>query len=86
MTSIPDLLLQYGVVVLFAWAFAVQAGVPAPAVPMLLGAGVLSGSGRMHLALAVAGSAGVVPICLGRFVLYAAAGAFLWAGVWITLG
>jgi membrane protein DedA with SNARE-associated domain/rhodanese-related sulfurtransferase len=154
MTSIPDLLLRYGVVVLFAWAFAVQAGVPAPAVPMLLGAGVLSGSGRMHLALAVAaamvatlgadvlwyalgrshgarvlgilcrfsldpdsfirdakerfvvhrvryivlakflpglnplaaGLAGVVPIRLGRFVLYAAAGAFLWAGVWITLG
>lgn len=154
MTSIPDLLVQYGVVVLFAWAFAVQAGVPAPAVPMLLGAGVLSGSGRMPLALAVAaamtaaigadvvwyalgrshgarvlgtlcrfsldpdsfirdakerfvahrvryivlakflpglnplaaGLAGVVPIRLARFVLYAAAGAFLWAGAWITLG
>jgi hypothetical protein len=35
----PDLLMQHGVVVLFAWAFAVQAGVSAPAVPMLLGAG-----------------------------------------------
>jgi membrane protein DedA with SNARE-associated domain/rhodanese-related sulfurtransferase len=153
-TSTADLLGQYGVVVLFAWAFAVQAGVPAPAVPMLLGAGVLSGSGRMHPALAVAaamtaaigadvfwyalgrshgarvlgtlcrfaldpdsfiqdakerfvahrvryivlakflpglnplaaGLAGVVPIRLDRFVLYAAAGAFLWAGSWITLG
>jgi membrane protein DedA with SNARE-associated domain len=40
--------------VLFAWAFAVQAVVPAPAVPMLVGTGALSGSGRMHLALAVA--------------------------------
>ena len=39
---------------LFAWAFAVQAVVPAPAVPMLVGTGALSGSGRMHLALAVA--------------------------------
>ena len=42
----PDLLVQHGVAVLFAWAFAVQAGVPAPAVPMLVGAGALSGSGQ----------------------------------------
>jgi hypothetical protein len=34
----PDVLVEYGVVVLFAWAFAVQAGVPAPAVPILAGA------------------------------------------------
>jgi membrane protein DedA with SNARE-associated domain/rhodanese-related sulfurtransferase len=152
--SMPEVLLQHGVVVLFLWAFVVQAGVPAPAVPMLLGAGVLSGSGQMHLALAVAaamaatlgadvvwyalgrshgarvlgtlcrfsldpdsfirdakerfvahrvryivlakflpglnplaaGLAGVVPIRLERFLLYAAAGALLWAGAWITLG
>ena len=38
---------------LFAWAFVVQAGMPAPAVPMLVGAGALSGSGRMDLASAV---------------------------------
>ncbi len=50
----PDLLVQHGVAVLFAWAFAVQAGVPAPAVPMLVGAGALSGSGQMDLAVAVA--------------------------------
>jgi len=49
----PDLLAGYGVVVVFAWAFVVQAGVPAPAVPMLLGAGALSGAGRMDLAMAV---------------------------------
>src|SRR5262249_26503070 len=53
MTSVPDLLIDYGLAVVFAWAFVVQAGVPAPAIPMLLGAGALSGSGRMHLALAV---------------------------------
>ena len=40
----PDVLVEYGVVMLFAWAFAVQAGVPAAAVPILVGAGVLSGS------------------------------------------
>ena len=150
----PDVLVEYGVVVLFAWAFAVQAGVPAPAVPILVGAGVLSGSGQMSLALAIvaamtatigadslwytlgrsygtrvlstllrfsldpdslireakerfaahrarylilakflpgvnplaAGLAGAVPIPAGRFLRYAAAGALLWAGIWITLG
>ena len=54
MTSVPDLLIEHGVAVVFAWAFVVQAGVPAPAIPMLLGAGALSGSGRMHVVLAVA--------------------------------
>jgi membrane protein DedA with SNARE-associated domain/rhodanese-related sulfurtransferase len=153
-TQVPDLLAQYGLAVIFAWAFAVQAGVPAPAIPMLVGAGALSGSGRMDLALAVAaamaatlgadvlwyslgraqgarvlgilcrfaldpdslirhakerfaahrarylilakflpgvnplaaGLAGAVPIAPARFLVYAAAGALLWAGAWITLG
>jgi membrane protein DedA with SNARE-associated domain/rhodanese-related sulfurtransferase len=149
-----DLLVQHGATVLFAWAFAVQVGAPIPAVPMLLGAGALSGSGQMNLALAIgaamaatlgadaiwyslgwsmgprilghlarfslnpdsfvrrakerflahrvrtlvvakflpglnplaAGLAGVVAIRPGRFLLYDAAGALCWAGVWITLG
>jgi membrane protein DedA with SNARE-associated domain len=55
----PDVLVEYGVVVLFAWAFAVQAGVPAPAVPILVGAGVLSGSGQMNLVLAIGQSVAV---------------------------
>src|SRR5262249_26159790 len=33
-----------------------------------------------------AGLAGAVPIRLDRFVLYAATGALLWAGAWMTLG
>ena len=33
MAPAPDLLAQYGTAVVFAWAFAVQAGMPAPAVP-----------------------------------------------------
>ncbi len=53
MAPAPDLLAHYGTAVVFAWAFAVQAGVPAPAVPMLLGAGALSGSGHMDLALSI---------------------------------
>src|SRR4029434_11070520 len=51
--TMPDTLIQYGVVVLFAWAFAVQAGLPIPAVPMLVGAGALSGAGHMNLVLAI---------------------------------
>jgi len=150
----PGALIQYGVVVLFAWTFAVQAGMPVPAGPILIGAGVLSGSGEMSLALAIvaatgatigadvlwyslgrslgtrvlatvcrfsldpdslireakerfvehrarylilakflpgvnplaAGLAGAVPIRPARFLRYAAAGALLWAGIWITLG
>src|SRR5437899_2082365 len=151
---VPDLLVHYGAAVVFAWAFAVQAGLPAPAVPMLLGAGALSGSGHMNLAVSIlaamiatlgadilwyslgrsrgprvfeilcrfsldpeplirhakerfaahrarylivakflpgvnplaAGLAGVVSLRLDSFLLYAAAGALLWAGAWIMLG
>jgi membrane protein DedA with SNARE-associated domain/rhodanese-related sulfurtransferase len=150
----PDLLARYGTAIVFAWAFAVQAGVPAPAVPMLLGAGALSGAGHMDLALSIlaamtatlgadvlwyalgrayglrvfetlcrfsldpdllirhakerfaahrarylivakflpgvnplaAGLAGVVTLRTDVFLLYAAAGALLWAGAWITVG
>jgi membrane protein DedA with SNARE-associated domain/rhodanese-related sulfurtransferase len=150
----PDILVRYGLVVLFVWAFAVQAGLPIPAVPILVGAGALSGSGHMNLVLAIgtvtiatlgsdllwyalgrsigaralaalcrfaldpdslirdakerflahqmryvvlakflpgvnplaAGLAGIVSIRVDRFLLYAAAGALLWGGTWITLG
>ena len=150
----PDLLVQYGAAVLFAWAFAVQAGLPLPAAPILLGAGALSGSGRMNLAVALgativaalgadvlwyalgrslglrvfgtlcrfsldpdslvreakerflahrgrylvvakflpglnplaAGLAGAVSLRPDRFLIYAGAGAFLWAAAWIVLG
>src|SRR5215471_3844185 len=51
--TMPDILVHYGAVVLFAWAFAVQAGLPLPAVPMLVGAGALSGTGHMNLARAL---------------------------------
>jgi len=63
----PDALIQYGVVVLFVWAFAVQAGMPLPAVPILVGAGALSGSGRMNLVLAIVAAMGAT---LGADVLW----------------
>src|SRR6266566_4259898 len=63
----PDALIQYGVVALFVWAFAVQAGMPLPAVPILVGAGALSGSGRMNLVLAIVAAMGAT---LGADVLW----------------
>src|SRR2546428_11537909 len=64
---VPDLLVHYGAAVVFAWAFAVQAGRPAPAVPILLGAGALSGSGHMNLAVAVGAA---IAATLGADVLW----------------
>jgi membrane protein DedA with SNARE-associated domain len=61
-----DLLGQYGVVLVFAWVFAVQ-GMPIPAGPTLLGAGTLSGSGQMNLALAVGAA---IAAALGADVLW----------------
>jgi len=54
MSPVPDVLTEHGLSVVFAWAFAVQAGAPALAIPMLLGAGALCGAGRMDLVLAIA--------------------------------
>lgn len=62
-----DLLVQYGVVLVFAWVFAVQAGMPIPAGPMLLGVGALSGSGQMNLALALGAA---IAAALGADVLW----------------
>jgi membrane protein DedA with SNARE-associated domain len=67
MAPAPDLLAQHGVAVLVAWAFAVQAGVPVPADPILVGAGVLSRTGRMNLAIAVAAATAAT---LGADVLW----------------
>ncbi len=46
-------LIQHGYALLFAWVFVEQLGLPVPAIPLLLAAGALAGSGRMNLALAV---------------------------------
>jgi membrane protein DedA with SNARE-associated domain/rhodanese-related sulfurtransferase len=62
-----DLLAQYGVVLVFAWVFAVQAGMPIPAGPMLLGAGALSGSGQMNLPLSVGAA---IAAALGADVIW----------------
>ena len=47
-------ILKHGYTVLFAFVFAEQVGLPIPAVPMLLAAGALIGSGQFHLGAALA--------------------------------
>jgi membrane protein DedA with SNARE-associated domain len=46
-------LIQHGYALLFLWVLLEQMGLPIPAIPLLLAAGALAGSGRMNLALAV---------------------------------
>lgn len=42
-----EFLLHHGYIVLLAWVFAEQAGIPLPSVPLLLAAGALAGSHQM---------------------------------------
>src|SRR6202171_6580188 len=46
MHSALEFLLHHGYVVLLAWVFAEQIGVPVPSLPILLAAGALAGSGQ----------------------------------------
>src|SRR5215468_2192574 len=52
--SNAETLLQYGYLLLFAFVLAEQSGLPVPAVPVLLGVGALTGTGRMSMTLAFA--------------------------------
>jgi len=62
MDGAGDILLRHGYAVLFGWVFAEQIGLPIPAVPVLMAAGALAGTGRLSLAvvLAAAGVASLV--------------------------
>jgi membrane protein DedA with SNARE-associated domain/rhodanese-related sulfurtransferase len=52
---LPDhILLQYGYLILFAWVFVEQLGLPLPAMPVLLAAGALTVEGEMNFLLALA--------------------------------
>src|SRR5262249_7025548 len=46
-----DFLVRYGYAVVFGWVLAEQLGLPIPAVPVLLTAGALAGTGRLSLGL-----------------------------------
>ncbi len=53
MTAIIDFVVRNGPSVLFGWVLLDQAGVPLPAVPLLLVIGALAGAGRLSLGLAM---------------------------------
>src|SRR5271169_4165869 len=48
-----EFLLHHGYLVLLAWVFAEQAGVPVPSLPLLLAAGALAGAGKLNFAIAL---------------------------------
>ncbi|HZN40997.1 MAG TPA: VTT domain-containing protein [Planctomycetota bacterium] len=54
MQSVVDTLVRNGYLVLFLWVLAAQAGIPLPAIPLLLAAGALAGTGHLDLFTAVA--------------------------------
>jgi membrane protein DedA with SNARE-associated domain len=54
MDNALDTLVRYGYLVVFGSVLAEQIGIPIPAIPFLLAAGALAGSGRLSLALLLA--------------------------------
>jgi membrane protein DedA with SNARE-associated domain len=44
-----DFLFRHGYILLVAWVFAEQLGIPIPSIPILLAAGALAGTGRLSL-------------------------------------
>ncbi|MGB7468843.1 MAG: hypothetical protein WBW58_05695, partial [Candidatus Acidiferrum sp.] len=44
-----EFLLHHGYIVLLAWVFVEQSGVPVPSLPLLLAAGALAGAHQMNL-------------------------------------
>jgi membrane protein DedA with SNARE-associated domain len=57
MQAVMEVLVRYGYAVVFGLVFAEQAGLPIPAIPFLLAAGGLAGSGKLSVVLLLAGSA-----------------------------
>jgi membrane protein DedA with SNARE-associated domain len=49
MHSVLEFLLRHGYVVLLAWVFGEQLGLPVPSLPLLLAAGALAGAGHLSL-------------------------------------
>lgn len=48
-----EFLIKHGYALLFGWVLVEQMGLPIPAIPLLIAAGALAGSGKMDLVLAV---------------------------------
>ena len=54
MNAVTNFLILHGYVVLLAWVFIEQVGVPLPAAPVLLAAGALAGTGHLNVWVAAA--------------------------------
>lgn len=46
-----DFFIQYGYMILFLWVMLEQLGMPVPSIPLLLTAGTLTATGKLHLSL-----------------------------------
>jgi len=66
--EVVEFLVRYGGVVLFVVVLAEQAGLPIPAIPVLLAAGALAGAGKMNLVVAL--GLGIVACLIGDFIWY----------------
>jgi membrane protein DedA with SNARE-associated domain len=67
MNAVLEFVVRHGYPVLFAWVLVDQAGIPLPAVPLLLVVGALAGAGRLSLPLALAAT---VAGCLAADLLW----------------
>src|SRR6185369_10480375 len=54
MHAVLDAIAQHGYLLLFGWVLIEQLGLPIPAMPVLLAAGVLAGLGKMSFGVAIA--------------------------------
>lgn len=68
MNETVEFLIRHGYTVVFAWVFAEQLGLPLPAIPVLLAAGALAGTGKLSLALIL--GAGVIAALAGDLIWY----------------
>jgi membrane protein DedA with SNARE-associated domain/rhodanese-related sulfurtransferase len=71
MTETLQFVVRHGYLLVFAWVFVEQAGLPIPSAPLLLAAGALSGMHQMNL---------------GTAILFAAVGAVASDSMWYELG
>src|SRR4029453_15032497 len=63
-----EFLIKHGYALLFGWVLVEQMGLPIPAIPLLVAAGALAGSGKMDLALTV--SLALVAVILADLFWY----------------
>jgi len=53
MSELLAFVVRHGYLLIFAWVFVEQAGLPIPSAPLLLAAGALAGTGELHLSVTI---------------------------------